>query len=183
LHGTVAAVDDDGVKVHLPAGPPAHRIPHGTPVWMTARGPDEGTLTAYRGVAAPPGDLRGEIRLTDLVLLVDEPRRTALRVTAERPILLIRPGRSSRATTTIDLSSTGCRVAMRPEQPLARGETLLVAVVVDHGGAVWADGQVVRVDEAQHEAALRFTRVEPSDAERLDRRVLSVLSSSTEADR
>jgi c-di-GMP-binding flagellar brake protein YcgR len=91
-------------------------------------------------------------------------------------VLLLRPGKVSRGTTSLDLSSTGCRVTIPDQQKLSPGQMLQVAVDLDAGRSVWADGQVVWVDDEAQVAALRFTRMDPADQERLDRRVLAALS-------
>ena len=91
-------------------------------------------------------------------------------------VLLFRPGKASKGTRTRDLSSTGCRVALPATKQLTGGQVLQIAVDVDHGATVWADGTVVWVDEAAQEAALQFTRLDPLDAQRIDWQVYSALT-------
>lgn len=181
LRGTVSwvSIDSKGepVAARVSGVPGLGTMLHGTRVWMTNRPVDGGLLVVFEGVALLPGVLRGDVDLVDLSLLADEPRRAALRTATQRPALLVHPGRASRGTTTLDLSSSGCRVQVPFDQPLAAGQSLQVVVEVDHGRAVWADSQVVWVDDDTHIAALRFTRLDPADQERLDRRVLTSLSS------
>lgn len=172
----VAHVDPDAPpSVRVLVLPHLGSAMHGTRVWVTADLPDEGLLSVYEALVqlALP---REEVDLVEVSLLADEPRRAALRAAAQRPVILLQPGKVSRGTVSLDLSSCGCRVAVPADQQLAAGQMVQVAVDLDAGRSVWADGQVVWVDDAQHVAALRFTRVDPVDQERLDRGVLEALS-------
>jgi hypothetical protein len=148
----------------------------GIRVWMISGVPErQDPVTAYEGRLLVT-KLPGEVDLVDISLLADEPRRAALRAAARRPVLLLRPGKVSHGTTSLDLSSTGCRVTVPDHQQLSAGQILQVAVDLEAGSSVWTDGQVVWVDDEAQVAALRFTRVDPADQERIDRRVLAALS-------
>ena len=179
LHGTVLAVPGDGLRVE--SGARVRVLPRvtgsmdGLRVWVISGVSEQAAVTVFQGRLLLTPQL-GEVHLTDLALLADEPRRAALRAAARRPVLLLQPGKVSSGTTSLDLSSTGCRVNVPDGQKLATGQVLQVAVDLDTGSSVWADGQVVWVDDDAQVAALRFTRVDPADQERLDRGVLAALS-------
>ncbi|HET9654859.1 MAG TPA: PilZ domain-containing protein [Kineosporiaceae bacterium] len=177
MRGTVveimAAVDGAAVRVELL--PRAGSWMHGVRTWVI-RGPgDRGTMAVYEGRLRVQGTSRWP-ELVELNLLADESRRAALRAAARHPMLLVRPGKVSRATESLDLSSTGCRVTVPDGQELAAGQVVQVAVDLDAGSSVWAEAQVVWSDGDTRTAALRFTRVDPADQERLDRGVLAALA-------
>ena len=140
-----------------------------------SRGDDESLRVHEADLSVDDRD-RSTVELHDVRHLADERRRAHLRVAAQAPVLLVEPGRRSRGTTTIDLSAGGCRVVLGYGQSLHTGQAVQVALDIDAGSTVWADGEVVRVDDVRHEAALRFTRLDPVDSERLERRLLSSLS-------
>lgn len=178
LYGTVvdlSEAQEPSAWVRVAALPWVGGRMDGVRVWVLSGAADRGSATVHvarllvRTQAA-------EVDLTEVSLLADEPRRNALRTSAQRPVLLLRPGKVSSGTVSLDLSSTGCRVAVPSGQELSAGQVVLVAVDVDAGGSVWADGQVVWVDEAAGVAALHFTRIDPTDQERIDRSVLAALS-------
>jgi hypothetical protein len=148
----------------------------GEPVWVTARSAGDGTLVVLRAVAREVPRRRGEVEFSDVRRIADESRRAALRAATECPALLVLPGRTSRGTRTLDLSSHGCRVGLPHGPAFGVGQALQIAMDVDNGATVWADGVVVWLDLDRGEAAMRFTRVTDADAERLDRRVLAALS-------
>lgn len=179
LHGTVLAVPGDGLPVG--SGARVRVLPRvtgsmeGLRVWVISGVSEQAAVTVFQARLLLAPQL-GEVELADLALLADEPRRAALRGAARRPVLLLQPGKVSSGTTSLDLSSTGCRVTVPDGQKLTTGQVLQVAVDLDTGSSVWADGQVVWVDDDAHVAALRFTRVDPADQERLDRGVLAALS-------
>jgi hypothetical protein len=178
LHGTV--VDLSGTQeprdwVRVAALPWVGGRMDGVRVWVLSGAGDRGPATVHVARLMVRTQA-SEVDLTEVSLLADEHRRNALRTSAQRPVLLLRPGKVSSGTVSLDLSSTGCRVAVPRRQKLAAGQVVLVAVDVDAGSSVWADGQVVWVDEAAGVAALRFTRIDPADQERIDRSVLSALS-------
>jgi len=179
LHGRVVAVaepdDPVGRWARVTALPRVGSWMDGVRVWVISGEPERSAVTVHeaRLLVAPQPD---EVELAELTLLADEPRRAALRAAAQRPVLLLRPGKVSSGTTSLDLSSTGCRVAVPAGQELSTGQQVQVAVDLDAGNSVWADGQVVWVDEEAGVAALHFTRMDPADRERLDRGVLAALS-------
>jgi PilZ domain len=177
MRGRVVAVlvDADSGRARATVLPRAGTGMDGARVWVIAGDSGTGSLTVYEG-RLHVTDRPDEVELAELDLLADEPRRSALRAGARRPVLLLRPGKASRGTTSIDLSSTGCRVSVPPDQDLAAGQSVQVAVDLDAGRSVWADGEVVWVDPVARVAALRFIRVDPADSERLDRGVLAALS-------
>lgn len=148
----------------------------GTRVWMISGVPElQDPVTVYEGrllITESPG----EVDLVEISVLADEPRRTTLRAASRRPVLLLRPRKVSRGTASLDLSSTGCRVRVPDHQELAAGQLLQVAVDLDAGTSVWADGQVVWLNSETRVAALRFIRMDPANQERLDRHVLTALS-------
>ena len=194
--------DDDGpgwqelTLVPLSGGPPAHgevvpgpprdaiviRVPlgvarslDGEPVWATARS-REGTLRVMRATVRRSGLRRDELVLQDVVHVAGETRRSRLRAPVEHSVLLVQDGTRTRRTVTLDLSSGGCRVRQPPEHRYSPGQRLRAALAVDTGPAVWADTEVVRVDEASGEIALRFLTVAEADRDRLDRDVLNYLT-------
>jgi hypothetical protein len=178
LHGTVVDLSEPQEPrawVRVAALPRVGGWMDGVRVWVLSGADDRGPATVHEArllvrTRSP------EVDLNEVSLLADEPRRKALRTATQRPVLLLRPGKVSSGTVSLDLSSTGCRVAVPGGQELSSGQVVLVAVDVDTGSSVWVDGQVVWVDDAAGVAALRFTRVDPTDQERLDRSVLSALS-------
>jgi hypothetical protein len=180
LQGTVVAVPggdpgDVGGWIRVSVLPRVGGWMDGVRVWVLSGPGDRGPATVHEARLLVRSQLP-DVNLTDISLLADEPRRNALRASARRPVLLLRPGKVSSGTTSLDLSSTGCRVTVPTGQELSAGQVVQVAVDLDAGSSVWADGQVVWVDDDAGVAALRFTRVDPADQERLDRGVLSALS-------
>lgn len=180
LHGTVVAVADHhpggpGGRVRVNVLPRVGGWMDGVQVWVLSGTGERGPATVYESRLLVRAQLP-DVELTEISLLADEPRRHALRAAARRPVLLLRPGKVSSGTTSLDLSSTGCRVSLPTGQELAAGQVVQVAVDLDAGSSVWADGQVVWVDDVAQVAALRFTRVDPADQERIDRSVLAALS-------
>jgi hypothetical protein len=150
----------------------------GEPVWVVSRSPQDGSLVLLKAQARGVVRRPGEVEFSQVVRLADESRRAALRAATQCPALLIRPGRTSRGTRTIDLSAQGCRVGVPEGSYCSVGQAVHIALDVDAGQTVWADGVVVWVDERRREAALRFTRIADADAERLDRRVLAALTAA-----
>jgi len=148
----------------------------GEPVWVTYRSPVDGALVVLRAIAREVPHSHGEVELGQARRVADERRRAALRAATRCPALLVQPGRRSRGTNTVDLSSLGCRVGLPGGPGIEVGQAVQIALDVDHGSTVWADGVVVWIDEQRREAAMRFTRVTGADAERLDRRVLTALA-------
>lgn len=179
LHGTVVAVpgpdEPPGGRIRVQVLPRVGGWMDGVRVWALSGADDRGPATVHEARLLVRAQLP-DVDLTDISLLADEPRRNALRAGAQRPVLLLRPGKVSSGTTSLDLSSTGCRVTLPRGQVLSAGQVVQVAVDLDAGSSVWADGQVVWVDDESNVAALRFTRVDPTDQERLDRGVLAALS-------
>lgn len=173
VHGTVEQARAQERVVRLDAG--VATLLRDSAVWVMSRGDDE-SLQVHEAQLRVGGSDRSTVELVDVRHLADERRRAHLRVAAQAPVLLVEPGRRSRGTTTIDLSAGGCRVALGYGQTLHRGQAVQVALDIDAGSTVWADGEVVRVDDVRHEAALRFTRLDPTDSERLERRLLAGLS-------
>ena len=173
VHGTVESAQAQRRVVRLAAG--VATLLRGGGVWVMSRGDDESLRVHEADLSVDDRD-RSTVELHDVRHLADERRRAHLRVAAQAPVLLVEPGRRSRGTTTIDLSAGGCRVVLGYGQSLHTGQAVQVALDIDAGSTVWADGEVVRVDDVRHEAALRFTRLDPVDSERLERRLLSSLS-------
>lgn len=175
VHGTVegAGGPPGHVRVRLVGG--LSTLLRDGPVWAMSRDTDEG-LQVHEAVLHRVPDDRAQVALSDVRLLADEQRRAHLRAATQAPVLLVEPGRRSRGTTTIDLSTGGCRVALAYGQVLEPGQNVQVALDIDAGSTVWADGEVLRVDDARHEAAVRFTRLGEADAERVERRLLRSLA-------
>lgn len=172
VHGAVEVAGGGRPRVRLDGGPGSLLRDAG--VWVLSRAADEGLRVHEATVRAVEGD-RTVVDLTDVRLLADEQRRAHLRAAAQAPVLLVEPGRRSRGTT-VDLSAGGCRVTLAYGQSLRAGQVLQVGLDIDQGSTVWADSEVVRVDDARHEAALRFIRLEPGDCERVERRLLRGLT-------
>jgi hypothetical protein len=174
---TVSVDPPDGAapSARVRALPRVSAAMHGGRVWVICDVPEHAAVTVFQArllLTARPG----EVELAALTLLADEPRRAALRAAARHPVLLLQPGKVSTGTTSLDLSSIGCRVTIPDGQELLRGQVLQIAVDLDTGSSVWADGEVVWVDGDARVAALRFVRMDPADQERLDRGVLAALT-------
>lgn len=183
LRGRVVSVpdrEDRPGRIRVAVLPRVGGWMDGVRVWVLSGMSERGAATVHEARLLVRTQT-AEVDLTDISLLADEPRRNALRACAQRPVLLVQPGKVSAGTTSLDLSSTGCRVTVPSGQDLSAGQVVLVAVDLDAGSSVWVDGQVVWVDEAAGVAALRFIRVDPADQERLDRGVLTALSPASAA--
>ncbi len=150
----------------------------GHQLWLSARDGRRAALLVYTAHGHAVPERRDELALTGLVPVVQEPRRGAARAPVEHRVLLMRHGRRARGTTTVDVSAGGCRVRSAGSAPLVPGEVLNAALDVDAGSTVWARSEVVWVDQDDGTAALRFLDVSAPDRQRLDRDVLTWLTSA-----
>ncbi len=146
---------------------------NGRQVWVRARAPE--AMIVVRAVAQVVSGLPEQIELTGVAGLAVEPRRTAPRARLERTILLLRDGAPARGTWTLDLSSSGCRVRLDPEQPLLLGDRVQTVISGAEGEPMWLLSEVVRIDLESGEAALHFVEVDDSDRNTLERDVLTWL--------
>jgi hypothetical protein len=180
VHGEVtlwtASAGGAVVTSRVRAGLGAASALYGERVWVSARTSQTSALVVFHAIGQPVDARRDELELTGVTLLASETRRGTLRAQVARPVLLLRDGAPSRGTSTVDLSSSGCRVRLPEGQDYQEGERLQAAVEVDAGPAVWARGEVVRVDRDLAEVALRFLEVDDADRDRLDRDVLTWFS-------
>ena len=177
-HGEVVrALAPGTVAIRVPLG--VARLLDGQAVWVTARNRD-GSLELMRATATRSPARRDELELHDVAHLGAETRRGQPRAHVEHAVLLVQQGTRTRRTVTIDLSSGGCRVRRLPEHRYRPGQRLRAALAVDTGPAVWAETEVVRVDEGTGEIALRFLAVADADRDRLDRDVLAYLAGQGE---
>jgi hypothetical protein len=143
----------------------------GQRVWVRTRAPE--AMVVVQALAQPVAGRPDEIELTGVSGLAVEARRAAVRARLSRPILLLREGIPSRGTHTLDLSSTGCRVRLDPDQQIAPGDRLQTVVTDADGATMWLLSEVIRIDYERAEAALRFLDISDADRDRLDREVLT----------
>jgi len=173
-HGEVVTGQRNAaVTIRVPLG--VARMLDGKAVWASARS-RQGSLLLMRATAMRSSSRRDVVELYDVVHIGTESRRAHPRAYVEHAVLLVQQGTRTRRTVTIDLSSSGCRVRRLPEHHYAPGLRLRAALAVDTGPAVWAETEVLRVDESAGEIALRFLQVADADRDRLDRDVLTYLT-------
>jgi len=166
-------------RVRVGAG--AASVLNGHRVWVRATAAQG--LVVVQAVAKPVAGRRDEIELTGVVGLAVETRRTAVRARLERAIVLLRDGAPSRGTTTLDLSSSGCRLRLPEDQPLSPGERLQTVVTGQAGDPMLLLGEVVWVDSEAGEAALHFVEVSDADRFALEHDVLSWHAEQAATDR
>jgi PilZ domain len=159
------------ITARVRVGTGAASVLNGHRVWVRATA-GQG-MVVVQAVAKPVAGRRDEIELTGVVALAVETRRTAVRARLERAIVLLRDGTPSRGTTTLDLSSSGCRLRLPDDEPLAPGERLQTVVTGQDGDPMLLLGEVVWVDTDAGEAALHFVEVSDADRFALEHDVLS----------
>ena len=152
----------------------------GRRVWARIESQDGG-VRVLEGVAVA-GIEPTELGLTGVLALAEERRRTAPRVETSRAVRVSLEALALRHASdahTVDLSRTGARLRMpaaSTEDALAGGAMVEVDIAVGLDETVTAGAEVIRVDHARGELAVRFVDLAEEDAVRLDRAVLSELS-------
>lgn len=174
-YGSVVEHRPGSVSVRVPVG--LARLLHGRSVWVNAT-TSAGQALLLQAVAERATINRDVLHLHDLVHLATETRRRHLRSTVEHAALLVQQGARAQRTVTRDLSADGCRVEHLSEATLTAGQQLQVAISMDSGPAMWAQTEVKRVDDSNNEIALQFLDVDGADRDRLDRHVLTRLTSA-----
>lgn len=159
----------------------------GQRVWARVDSPDGG-VRVLEGVAVADAGGTG-LRMTGMLALADERRRAAPRVHTSRPArvsLEAADVRRAEDARTVDLSRTGARLRVPAASlegtvgtvggPIVTVEIDGVVGAVGQGETITAGAEVIRVDAALGELAVRFVDLPEGDAERLDRAVLTELS-------
>jgi hypothetical protein len=144
-------------------------------LWVTLAGHGR-RLTVLSGVARLAGP--GELSMTGIPPVVRERRRGAPRTQTGARVRLRSTGRGERLLDAVDLSRDAVRVGLADAGQLALGEHVAVRVELGDGDLVSADGVVVRVEEADGYAVVRFDRLPRDQAGRIDRYVLLRLARS-----
>ena len=138
-------------------------------VWLTVAGHGR-RLTVFSGVARAAGP--GQLLMTGISPVVRERRRSAPRAASGARVRLGSTGRGERLLDAVDLSRDAVRVALDGPVQVTVGELVAVRVDLGEGELVSAEGEVVRVDEGAGYAVVRFVRLAPEQAGRIDRHVL-----------
>lgn len=176
----------------------------GQRVWVRAASPDGGARV-IEGVAGASGPQR--LHLTGVVALAVESRRAAPRAGHRAPVRISMdayalghasdvqrelsrqplPAEESASSEelaaaaahgeTVDLSTSGARVALPPDDLERARRAGSISIEVGLGSdTVHLGGEVVRVDDAAGEVAVRFLDLDESGRARLERAVLTELS-------
>ncbi|NHC12558.1 PilZ domain-containing protein [Motilibacter deserti] len=140
----------------------------GEQVWASVRTAATNSLLALTATAAP-ADGPHQVRLCGRVL-AREPRRDAVRAPAQLHVTLtVGSGAFPEcAGHTLDVSRTGCRVALDLTDQLRPGQPVRAAITL-HGSAFTVATRVERVEPSGRVVALRFLDVPGEAAEALDR--------------
>ncbi len=145
-------------------------------VWVSARTATSGSLVVLSALARTAPDARDELVLTGISDLALEGRREAVRARFERPALLVAAGRQQPARA-LDLSRTGCRMALEGEPVAELGAAVEVQMELQDHRPLRAAAHVLRVDPDGGELIVHFDRLSADDAQRVDYEVFSTLSS------
>lgn len=172
------------VTASIAIAPPDAAALDGQRVWARVESADGG-VRVLEGVAVATTD--GELSMTGMLALAEERRRAAPRVETMRPVRVSLEALALRHASeahTVDLSRTGARLRVPAlEGTVADASGMLVELDIAVGGdrTVTAGAEVIRVDAARGELAVRFVDLAEEDAEELDRAVLSELSAQRSA--
>ncbi|WP_337062269.1 PilZ domain-containing protein [Kineococcus sp. G2] len=162
------------VTSHVAAPPDTVQALDGRRVWVSTEAGEPGAVVPHAVFQAVAQAHRAdELALTGVMLLASETRRGAVRVPASLPVHLTTTDGVADART-VDLSRSGLR--LEAEDLPAEHTEVDVALELEHGLEVHARGEVVRVDDASHEAVVRFVELDEGAAEVLERSVLSELA-------
>ncbi|SDQ04588.1 PilZ domain-containing protein [Quadrisphaera sp. DSM 44207] len=144
----------------------------GQRVWARLESED-GAVSVIEAIAE--ADVRGtSVSLTGVLAIAHEHRRTAPRAETVRSAS-VRAAGTAYAALTVDLSRAGARLEL-PAEAIGAADRLEVEVAVSDAETVSARAEVVRVDAARGEVAIRFVDLTDEDAERIERAVFSDLS-------
>lgn len=148
----------------------------GERAWVTVN--TDGRLIVFQCVARRIGETT--LELSGITAPVEEHRRGQVRAATRIPVHLRLVPRDGGAYAvidghTVDLSRGGCRVELGGpgmDDRVEVGATAQVTIDLGEPGVATL-GDVVRVDPRQGQAVLQFRQLEPTDAERVERHVLS----------
>lgn len=144
-------------------------------VWVSARTARSGSLVVLSALVRAAPEAPGELVLTGISDLALEARREAVRARFERPALLVAAGRQQPARA-LDLSRTGCRMALDGEPVAELGAAVEVRMELLDRQPLRAAAHVLRVDPDGGELIVHFDRLSADDAQRVDYEVFSTLS-------
>lgn len=149
-------------------------------LWVSARTAQSKSLVVLSALARIAPDARDELVLTGISDLALEGRREAVRVRFDRPAVLVAAGRQQ-AARALDLSRTGCRMALEGEPVAELGAAVEVQMELQDHRPLRAAAHVLRVDPDGGELIVHFDRLSSDDAQRVDYEVFSTLTSSGRA--
>ena len=145
-------------------------------VWVSARTAGSQSLVVLSALVRTSVHAPDELVLTGISDLAMEARREAVRARFERPALLVAAGREQPARA-LDLSRTGCRMALDGEPVAELGAAVEVRMELQDARPLRAAAHVLRVDPDGGELIVHFDRLSADDAQRVDYEVFSALSS------
>jgi hypothetical protein len=164
----------------LATAPETAELLDGTPVWASLFTGLTDTLLVVQGVVhRAQTDRRGELVLTGITGIAREPRRVEPRAPVSRPVRLGAERSRTVAGHTVDLSPSGCRLALPTVADLQVDEVVTVEVDLDERTVVRAAGKVSRIDRRQRQPVLRFLGLTPTDEGAIGRCVYAALGSGT----
>jgi PilZ domain len=163
---------------YLTAATQAAEQLHGHRVWASMF-TEKGTLLVMQGIVSRSRpDRPDQLELTGVIGIAREPRRAALRASLERPLRLVLDGAEHPLeVVSVDLSSSGARVRLPAGKTLAVGDSVTVEIDLEGAETVRVDGDVLRLDEEQGQAVLRFHDLTPQDESAINRSVYPALGS------
>ncbi len=152
-------------------------------VWASLFTEITNTLLVVQGVVRRSrADRPAELVLTGMTGIAREPRRVEPRASLSRPVrLAVEPAAEPVLGHTVDLSPSGCRLELGPDDRLKVGEVVTVEVDLDEGTVLRAAGKVSRFDEQRGQPVLRFLGLTRSEEVAISRCVYSALSTGGSA--
>ncbi len=143
-------------------------------VWVSARTERLDTLVVFEAIAQARG--ADTLTLTGVVAIAHESRRRAVRAATVWPVVVDVPsGGQPIRTHTVDISRSGCRIALPAGQDLPAQAAVELVVEMGRQEPIRASGDVLRVDVERGEAVVRFAELDPADGGRIERLVLGQL--------
>jgi hypothetical protein len=144
-------------------------------VWVSARTARSSSLVVLSAVVRAAPEAPGELVLTGIADLALEARREAVRARFERPALLVAAG-GQQPARALDLSRTGCRMALDGDPVAELGAAVEVRMELRDRLPLRAAAHVLRVDPEGGELIVHFDRLSADDAQRVDYEVFSTLT-------